>query len=90
MSFLPWGRNEDTTERPVTRSEQKRCEKAEQELKSEGPSGSETESGGDSFEEAQTTPEITPTNKSESNSSSKEHRTVYLSLNKKFSDFLEL
>ena len=58
MSFLPWGRNEDNTERPVTRSEQKKREKAEQKLKSEGPSNSETESGGDSFEEAQTTPEI--------------------------------
>ena len=57
MSFLPWGRNENT-ERPVTRSEQKKREKAEQKLKSEGPSHSETESGGDSFEEAQTTPEI--------------------------------
>ena len=59
MSFLPWGRNEESTERPVTRSEQKKREKAEQKLKSEGPSHSETESGGDSFEEAQTTPENT-------------------------------
>ena len=73
MSFLPWGRNEESTDRPVTRSgqlteearelaaekaEQKKREKAEQKLKSEGPSHSETESGGDSFEEAQTTPEI--------------------------------
>ena len=57
MSFLPWGRNEDNTERPVAQSEQKQCEKAEQKLKSEGPSNSGTESGGDSFEEAQTTPE---------------------------------
>ena len=56
MSFLPWGRNEDTSERPVTQSEQKRRVKAEQELK--GTFGSETESDGDNFEEAQDTPEI--------------------------------
>ena len=51
MSFLPWGRNEDTTERPVTRIEQKRREKAEQEVKAEGSPGSETETNSDIFED---------------------------------------
>ena len=58
MSFLPWGRNEDNTEGPVTRSEQKRREKAEQELKVEGSPGSETESNSDIFEDTRTTPAI--------------------------------
>ena len=58
MSFLPWGRNEDNTEGPVTRSEQKRREKAEQELKVEGSPGSESESNSDIFEDTRTTPAI--------------------------------
>ena len=58
MSFLPWGRNEDNTEGPVTRSEQRRREKAEQGVKAEGSPGSETESGSDIFEETQATPGI--------------------------------
>ena len=74
MSFMNWGRNEEGTNRPVTRSgqlteearqlaaekaEERKRKKEEKRLKTEGPSHSDTESGGDSFEEAQTTPENT-------------------------------
>ena len=74
MSFLHGGRNEEATDRAVTRSgqlteetrqlaaekaEERKRKKEEKGLKTEGPSTSETESGSDSFEEAQTTSEIT-------------------------------
>ena len=55
MSFLPWGKNEDNTEGPVTRSEQKRREKVEQRIKA---AGSEAEGDSDNFEEARDIIEI--------------------------------
>ena len=73
MSFLNWGRNEEGTDRPVTRSgqlteearqlaaekaQERKRKKEEKRLKLENPSHSGTESGGDSsFEEEQTTSE---------------------------------